>query len=435
MVTDETRARNNTFVEGWSRARTRRILSDVLRAHAKPGNRIVRLLGEAQTLNPPARRRAAGPGVFAITALAIILAACAAGPSSIGSYCPSSRPDSATIAPTARVPVLAVEPSAPAGSPPAAGSATSSASLKVRLLEQLHPPGEDTDLPVGPGDLIEVSVFEVEELSKLKLRVPTRGMISLPLIGPVQATGRTATELEQEISTRLQQKFMHQPQVSVFVHEHNSQRVSVMGAVRRGGVITLTRQLRLADALAMAEGLSDDADHVVYVIRRAPAGSVRRPPASDPETPGATPPSHDARDEVMAPIDLTQLADGRAELNIELQPGDVIHVPRAGSFYVGGSVERPGSFILRGRTTLQQAILTAGGVKDTADWKDVRLYRRASSADVDMKTFDLNAVEEGEPAPELRANDVVVVGKHAGKAFFFGFVDFFKGALGVSKGL
>jgi polysaccharide biosynthesis/export protein len=311
--------------------------------------------------------------------------------------------------------------------------------LNLRLLAKAGPSGGDGDLPVGPGDLIEVSVFEVEELSKLKLRIPARGMISLPLIGQVQAAGRTATELEDEIRTKLQQKYMHDPQVSVFVHEHNSQRVSVMGAVRRGGVITLNRQLRLADALATAEGLADDAHHVVYVIRQVPAGTVSQLRASAAGGPGATSPPAtsrpaDAKEEVMTPIDLSQLADGRDELNVSLRPGDVIHVPRAGSFYVGGSVERPGSFLLKEKTTLQQAILAAGGVKNVADWTDIRLYRQTPSGQVDVTTVDLNVVEEGQAPPELRRDDVVIVGKHAGKAVFYGFLDFFKGALGVAKG-
>ena len=137
----------------------------------------------------------------------------------------------------------------------------------------------------------------------------------------------------------------------------------------------------------------------------------------------------------MAPIDLSELADGREDLNVALRSGDVVHVPRAGSVYVGGSVERPGSFLLRGKTTAQQAILAAGGVKDVADWGDVRLYRKAPSGQVEVTVYDLDAFEQGKPAPELQRNDVVVVGKHAGKAFFYGFIDFFKGALGVAKGI
>ena len=137
----------------------------------------------------------------------------------------------------------------------------------------------------------------------------------------------------------------------------------------------------------------------------------------------------------MTPIDLSELADGRDELNVSLRPGDVIHVPRAGSFYVGGSVERSGSFLLKEKTTLQQAILAAGGVKNVADWTDIRLYRKTPSGQVEVTTVDLNAVEAGQAAPELRPNDVVIVGMHAGKAVFYGVIDFFKGALGLAKGI
>ena len=313
------------------------------------------------------------------------------------------------------------------------GSAPTSAALNLRLLQQVSRP-ENNDLPVGAGDLLEVSVFEVEELSKIRLRVPRRGVISLPLIGKIEAAGRTTAELEDEIRSRLQQKFMHDPQVSVFLQEHISQRISVIGAVKRGGVFPLNRQLRLADALALAEGLADDADHVVYVIRRVPAGTLTTQGEGAAST-GAAPAPADSTAEVMAPIDLTELADGREDLNIDLRAGDVVHVPRAGSVYVGGSVERAGSFPLRGKTTVHQAILAAGGVKDVADWGDVRLYRRAPSGQVEVLAYDLKAFEEGQPAPEVRRNDVVVVGKSAGKAFFYGFLDFFKGALGVAKGL
>jgi polysaccharide export outer membrane protein len=319
---------------------------------------------------------------------------------------------------------------------PEPASASSTAALNMRLMEQAARQSEDTDLPVGAGDLLEISVFEVEELSKIRLRVPWRGVISLPLIGQIQAAGLTTSQLEDEIRTRLQRKFMHDPQVSVFLQEHNSQRVSVIGAVRKGGVFNLTRPIRLADALALAEGLTEEADRHVYVIRRAPLAAVKAAASGGAAPPpGAAPKGGDATAEVMAPIDLTELADGREELNVALRSGDVVHVPRAGSVYVGGSVERPGSFLLRGKTTVQQAIVAAGGVKDVADWSDVRLYRKAASGDVDVTTYDIEAFEQGKPAPELQRNDVVVVGKHAGKAFFYGFLDFFKGALGVAKGI
>lgn len=321
----------------------------------------------------------------------------------------------------------------PSRSPGEAGPA-SAAALNLRLMERSARSSEESDLPLGTGDLLEISVFEVEELSKIRLRVPARGVISLPLVGQIHAAGRTTAELEDEIRERLQRKFMHDPQVSVFLQEHNSQRISVIGAVRKGGVFNLTRPLRLADALALAEGLTEEADRQVYVIRRAPISAVTAA-AGGAAAPAGSPSAGEGTAEVMAPIDLSELADGREELNVALRSGDVVHVPRAGSVYVGGSVERPGSFLLRGKTTAQQAIFAAGGVKNVADWSDVRLYRKTPSGKVEVTVYDLDEFEKGKPAPELQRNDVVVVGTSAGKAFIFGFLDFFKGALGVAKGI
>src|SRR6185295_258481 len=353
-----------------------------------------------------------------VAALALALTACGTGRS-------AGAPDQMPILPETPKAGRAGLSAPVVGTPPAGrpdGAPGAVASLNRRLVA----PGAarsvgDAELPIGPGDLIELSVFEVDELSKLRVRVPMKGTVSLPLVGQVQATGRTAAELEDEIRSRLQAKFMHDPQVSV------------IGAVRRGGVFPLNRQLRVADALALAEGLSDDADSYVYVVRRVPAGTVAKAGGAAPPAGAAAAP--DATEEIMTPIDLAAIADGREELNVILQPGDVVHVPRAGSFYVGGSVERSGSFVLRGRTTLHQAVLAAGGVKDVADWSDVRLYRKDASGKVSVSNYDLEKFEEGQPAPELQRNDVVIIGKHAGKAFFYGFLDFFKGALGVAKGI
>jgi polysaccharide export outer membrane protein len=306
----------------------------------------------------------------------------------------------------------------------------------------------EMDLPLGPGDLLDISVFEVEELSHLKARIPLRGTITLPLIGPVQAAGRTAVELQDDIGHRLQQKYMHDPQVSVFVEEQRSQYISIVGAVRNGGMYPLSTRLRLADALALAGGLTDDGDHVVYVIRRLPAEAMAQPDAAG-KAPGVpdipTPPAgapggsplaaatrQEGMREAMVAIDLEALIGGRAELNLSLQSGDVIHAPWAGSFYVGGEVQRPGSFVLKSRTTLDQAIVAAGGVKNVAAWGDIRLYRPTSSGEPEVQQFSLKAFEKGEPAPELRKNDIVIVGTSQGKAILYGLRDFFRFGWGAS---
>jgi polysaccharide export outer membrane protein len=313
--------------------------------------------------------------------------------------------------------------------------------LNKRLLSQMAQQTIDTDLPLGPGDTIEISVLEVEELSKFRARIPLRGTITLPLIGPLPAANRTAIELEEDIRQCLRRKYMHAPQVSVFIEEQKSQRISVVGAVNNGGVFTLSSRLRLADALALAGGLTNDADRVVYVIRHVPVevlaqaslqGEVQHvnTRVADASTP---PPLRTTQPhEAMVAIDLEALTAGQAELNLPLLAGDVIHVPWAGSFYVGGQVEHPGSFLLKSRITLDQAIVAAGGVKTIADWDDIRLYRPTDTGEPEVLQFSLNEIQTGKLAPEIRKNDVIMVGTSEGKAILYGLRDFFRFGWGVS---
>jgi len=356
-----------------------------------------------------------------VAALGLVLASCAA----------QGRP-TASSASVGQTTAAAESSGVPASAVPL--PTTVATDLNRKLLSHLTPPTEETDLPLGPGDLIEISVFDVPELSSLKLRVPVGGSVTLPLIGAIPAAGLTPSELETEVRTRLQHDYMNDPQVSVFVTEQKSQRVSVMGAVKTGGVYSLAGHLRLADALAMAGGLADDAGHTVYVTRRTPAAAVASARADRVATDGAgapraktsSRPPDGVMQEVMTAIDLEALADGNKELNLPLQAGDVIDVPRAGSFYVGGAVEKPGSFLLKSRTTVQQAVVAAGGAKEVADWDDVRLYRPAAGGKRDVFRYSLNDFEGGKPAPEVQQGDVVVVGKSAVKAFAYGVRDFLK---------
>jgi polysaccharide biosynthesis/export protein len=347
------------------------------------------------------------------------------------------------------MPVTSVAGIPQAGSPdgamPADGQGAAggrgTAALNKRLLSQMAQQATDIDLPLGAGDVIEISVLEVEELSKFRARIPLRGTITLPLIGPLLAANRTAIELEEDIRRRLQQKYMHEPQVSVFIEEQKSQRISVVGAVNNGGVFTLSSRLRLADALALAGGLTNDADRVVYVIRHLPAemlaqasvqGEGQRVSARVVDASTAPPLPTPEPHEAMVAIDLEALTAGQAELNLPLLSGDVIHVPWAGSYYVGGEVERPGSFILKSRTTLDQAVVAAGGVKNVANWDDIRLYRPIDNGEPEVLQVSLNELQNGKPAPEIRKNDVIMVGKSQGKAILYGLRDFFRFGWGAS---
>jgi polysaccharide export outer membrane protein len=266
------------------------------------------------------------------------------------------------------------------------------------------------DVRLGTGDLIEVSVFDVPELSSLKARIPASGTITLPLLGAVTAAGQTAGQLQAHLRQRLQARYMHDPQLTVFVLEHKSQRIYVGGAVKSPGAHELVGRARVADALAMAGGLTEDAGRSVQLTRRRP----------------------DTASVVTVMIDLDRVTAADDEANIEVLGGDVLDVGRAGTYYVGGEVGRPGSFALKSRTTVAQAVVNAGGVKDVADWDDVRVYRRRPDGSTDVQTFSLNEFEAGKPSSEVQLDDVVIVGKSGMKAFLYGVRDFLRFGIGAS---
>ena len=125
----------------------------------------------------------------------------------------------------------------------------------------------ESDYRIGPHDLIEISVFQIAELSH-KVRVNSKGMVSLPLIGAVEAGGRTVSQLEADIASRLGDKYVRNPQVTVFVEEFTSQRVTVEGAVNKPGIYPLTGKTTLLQTIALVGGLGPLADdHSVVIFR------------------------------------------------------------------------------------------------------------------------------------------------------------------------
>ena len=124
---------------------------------------------------------------------------------------------------------------------------------------------------VGPQDLIEITVFQVPDLSRT-VRVNSGGQISLPLIGTVQAGGLTIQELEKHIGKMLSDKYLQNPQVTAFVKEFTSQRVTLEGSISKPGIYPLTGRTTLLQAIAMGGGLDKLADERAVVIFRQIGG-------------------------------------------------------------------------------------------------------------------------------------------------------------------
>ena len=104
---------------------------------------------------------------------------------------------------------------------------------------------------IGPLDILNVQVFKVPELTK-PVEVAEDGTITFPLVGIVTASGKTARELERELTEKLGKKYLREPHISILVKEYNSQRVTVEGGVKTTGVYSIKGRTTLTQVLAMA---------------------------------------------------------------------------------------------------------------------------------------------------------------------------------------
>ena len=116
-----------------------------------------------------------------------------------------------------------------------------------------------TDYRVGAQDLLQISVFGVQELSH-QARVNSNGMINVPLIGSVMAGGKTVPELEKELAELYADGYLQNPQVTIFIEEYTSQRVTMEGAFEKPGIYPLTGRTSLLQAVAMAGGTDEFVD-------------------------------------------------------------------------------------------------------------------------------------------------------------------------------
>ena len=127
---------------------------------------------------------------------------------------------------------------------------------------------------LGPEDVIEVFVWKQPDLT-VTVVVRPDGRISLPVTNELEASGKTAVQLQKEITEKLRE-YVTQPMVNVIVKQVNSLKISVLGEVRRPDVYRIKNQVTVLDAIAMAGGFTDLArPNRVIVLRNAPTGPQR----------------------------------------------------------------------------------------------------------------------------------------------------------------
>jgi len=246
------------------------------------------------------------------------------------------------------------------------------------------------DYRIGTKDLLEIRVFELPELSQT-VRVAEDGSVSLSLIGKVEVKGLTSQELEKKLASILDEKYTKGAHVTVFIKEY--QKVAVLGAVGRPGNYELVGPTTLLQVISQAGGLTPEAMKEIYVFRQGQDGQKTR-----------------------IAINLENLiVKGDQNLNIDLQPNDVVNIPadRVLTVYVYGEVKSPGAiqFKQSQNFALLQAIAQAGGPTEWASKSRVTIKRKTGGMGKEIKIYvNLKDVISGKTSDIiLQEGDVIIV--------------------------
>jgi polysaccharide export outer membrane protein len=247
-----------------------------------------------------------------------------------------------------------------------------------------------TDYRIGAKDLLEIKILELPELNQT-VRVLEDGSISFSLIGKVDVAGLTALELEKKLASILNKQYTKDAHVSVIVKEF--QKVAVIGAVGRPAMYELAGTTTLLQVIAQAGGLTAQTTDELFIFRKDNAGL-----------------------QIRIAVKLADLIiKGNPDLNIEIQPKDVISIPidLTQHVFIYGEVKAPGviPFLSSKRITLLQAIAQAGGPTDWAKPRGVIIKRKDKKTGKEIKIpVNLNAVISGKTSdPFLEEGDIVIV--------------------------
>jgi polysaccharide export outer membrane protein len=251
-------------------------------------------------------------------------------------------------------------------------------------------PALPVEYAVGPGDILEVSVIDNDNLSRLPT-VQTNGAITFPLLGEVQVAGLTVAEIQRKLTNLLEKDYLVKPQVEVKVREFNSQYVSVVGEVNNPGRKPLRGRTRLIDALLESGGFKATASAEVMITR------------TDGEFEGG-------RKSITVRISSQATLQDQINLELPLKNGDIITALPKSFVTVDGEVNRPGRYAIEADLTVTGAVSLAGGLTRFGSGS-VKLRRtEPETGKVTILEVDLKDVRNGKkPDVPLLPNDVVSV--------------------------
>lgn len=253
--------------------------------------------------------------------------------------------------------------------------------------------------PVGPDDLLAVSVYDSPELTRT-VRVDADGNIRLPMLkDPIQVQGMVPSQLESAIAKSLTRgKVLVDPIVTVTIVEYQSRPVNVVGAVKNPLVFQATRPIPLLDAIARAGGLREDAGSDIVVSRQVVRDGK---PVRNTET-----------------IPVRKLIDhADPTLNVMLHGGEEVLVPEALKIYVVGNVKKPGAYPIKSdeETTILQLLALSEGLTPYSA-KVAYVYRRTpGGAKTEVPIELAKIMKRKSPDVPLQANDILYIPDNKGQ--------------------
>jgi polysaccharide export outer membrane protein len=254
-----------------------------------------------------------------------------------------------------------------------------------------------TEILIGSGDLLEVSVYGAPDYIK-QVRVNASGEITLPLAGTVKLGGMTTAQAEVTIAKTLSDGgFFRDPKVSVIEKEFSTQGISVLGEVSKPGIYPLPGSRSLFDALSAAGGVTLRAGSVVSITHR-----------NDPQH--------------QATVILSNNGKNSGAANVPLFPGDTVMVSKAGIVFVTGAVRTPGGYAMENaHMTVLQAVAMAQGANPTAALDRAEVIRNSGQGrEPEEIPIQLKKILSAKaPDVNLQENDIVFIpnsgAKSAGK--------------------
>lgn len=259
---------------------------------------------------------------------------------------------------------------------------------------------------IGPGDVLDIRVYNRPQLSREAVRVEGSGMIRMPLIETeIKAACLTEGELAKEISTRYA-RYYKNLQVDVFIKEYHSRQVAIIGAVNDQSRFELQRRVRLLELLTYAKGTSARAGQTINIVHSATSSPCKQSDETDESA-------------AFSSYKLSDVLQGDPKSNPYLEAGDIITVPEADQVYIVGNVFMPLTIPLKEPITLTRAIAMAGGLKQDTSKDKIRILRQEPGTTIRKEiTVDLNAIEKKRSEDlALLPNDIIDVPTSAGKSF------------------